>query len=308
MVITLAGLTKQYGDTYALRGVDLEIAPGTLVALLGPNGAGKTTLVEILFGLRKPTSGEVRVLGLDPSCEAVRLKQRLGVQLQATGLPVDLTPVEVLRLYRTFYARTRPLDDVLRQARLEDAAHTRIRNLSGGQRQRLALALALLNDPELLILDEPTAGLDPEARRAIHDVLRVLRAEGKSVLVTSHDLDEVEKLADRVLVLRAGRIAADGSPLALLALSSGASSLWVQVDGALDVAPLAAAGARYDGCDGARLRFVADDPGPVVLALAEQVRARGLTLVDLRLTRPTLEDVYLELVGADADRATREAA
>jgi ABC-2 type transport system ATP-binding protein len=304
MVIDARSVTKRYGDVAALAGVDLHVEGPGIVGLLGPNGAGKTTLVEILEGLRPATSGEVRVLGLDPAGESRSLRERLGVQLQSTTLPPDLTATEVLRLFRAFYTRALTVPELLDRVRLGEKAGTRVRHLSGGQRQRLALALAMIHDPEVLILDEPTSGLDPEARHVIHDILRDLRERGRTVLVTSHHLDEIEALADRVLVLRRGRLVADGSPLELLQRSSGLSTIWVAVDGTLDPAPLAAAGAASKGRDGRHERFVTADPTAAVLALADLLKAQGLKLLDLRMKRPTLEDVYLELIEErDEERA-----
>src|SRR5882672_9067686 len=176
MSIVIEGLEKSYGDVRALRGITLTLAPGGIVGLLGPNGAGKTTLVEILEGLRAPTRGRASVLGMDPTRNARSLKERLGVQLQSTAIPPDLTAEEVLRLYAAFYPRSLPTRQVLERVGLGSKAGERVQALSGGQRQRLALGMALVHDPELLILDEPTTGLDPGARRALHDIIRQFRA------------------------------------------------------------------------------------------------------------------------------------
>jgi ABC-2 type transport system ATP-binding protein len=297
MVIELRSLTKTYDAAVALRDVSLDLEAGGTYGLLGPNGAGKTTLVEILEGLRPPTSGHVRVLGRDPATEPRALKERIGVQLQTTAVPQDLTVLEVVRLFRSFYRHVLPIDEVLGRVALEDKAGTRVRHLSGGQRQRLALALAMVHDPELYLLDEPTSGLDPEARRGIHEILRDLKRRGRTVLVSSHYLDEIEALADRVIVIRAGEVVADGSPLDLLSRAHGLSTLWLAVDGTLDPTPLVSVGARHRGRDGIHERFDTPDPTAAVLALGDLLRAQGLTLVDIRMKRPTLEDVYLELVG-----------
>jgi ABC-2 type transport system ATP-binding protein len=298
MAIELSGVTKHYGATRALCGIDLRLGEGGIYGLLGPNGAGKTTLVEILEGLCRPTTGSVRVLGLDPVREPRALRERIGIQLQSTAFPPDLTVREVLRLYASFYRARGSVGDVLAQVGLEEKASERIRELSGGQRQRVALATAMVHDPALYLLDEPTAGLDPEARRAIHDIVRDLKRRGRTVLLTSHHLDEIESLADHVLVLRAGRLVADGTPLSLLARSSGESTLWIEVDRPLDPTPLERAGARLEGREGRHLRFVTTDPTSIVLALGEALRSQGVRLLDVRLKRPSLEDVYLELVGA----------
>ena len=296
LAIETRTLQKQYGSLHALRCVDVAIeARGQIVGLLGPNGAGKTTLVEILEGLRAPSAGSASVFGLDPQRQAARLRTRIGVQLQDTAFIPELTVTETLRMYAAFYAKSLPIAEVLETVDLFDKAKAVVAGLSGGQKQRLALALAMLHDPELLILDEPTAGLDPMARRQIHDLLRLLRRQGRTVLLSSHYLDEIEALADRVVILSAGAIVADGTPLELLDRGAGASTLWVAIDGQID-APSLVAGATFEGHDGPLLRYRTTDSTSAIVGLADTLRASGATLSDLRLKRPSLEDVYLELV------------
>jgi ABC-2 type transport system ATP-binding protein len=308
-MIYVSALRKTYGThlrpgfagpvVEALRGIDVSIATtGQIVGLLGPNGAGKTTLVEILEGLRPATSGSVSVLGIDPAHAPATLRARIGVQLQTTAFMQDLTVLETLKLYGAFYPRSRAAIDVLKRVDLDDKAKAMVRGLSGGQRQRLALAMAMLHDPDLYILDEPTSGLDPIARRQIHDILAGLRRDGKTVLISSHYLDEIEALADRVIILAAGRIVADGSPLELLARAAGASTLWLDVTGVVDPAYLVPQ-ATFDGHDGALLRYRTSDPTAAIVGLADSLRASGVRLADLRLKRPSLEDVYLQLVQDD---------
>jgi ABC-2 type transport system ATP-binding protein len=281
----------------ALRGIDLSIsATGQIIGLLGPNGAGKTTLVEILEGLRTPSSGMVRVLGLDPGRAPAVLRARLGVQLQSTAFMNDLTVVETLRLYGAMYPKSQAIDPLLARVELRDKAGALVRTLSGGQRQRLALAMAMLHGPELYILDEPTAGLDPAARRQIHDILLDLKREGRTILVSSHYLDEIETLADRVVILAAGRIVADGSPLELLTRAAGASTLWLDVNGVADPAHLVPH-ATFDGRDGSLWRYRTPDPTSAIVGLADALRNTGVRLHDLRLKRPSLEDVYLQLIA-----------
>ena len=298
--MTFRPLRKSYGPLHALCGIDLSIdGRGQIVGLLGPNGAGKTTLVEILEGLRAPSSGTVAVLGLDPSHAPRELRARIGVQLQTTAFVPELTVTETLRLYGALYPRSLSASEVLSRVDLVDKAKALVRTLSGGQRQRLAIALAMLHDPDLFILDEPTSGLDPMARRQIHDILRTLRREGKTILLSSHYLDEVETLADRVLILSAGEIVADGTPLELLARGAGNSTLWVAVSGPVDAMRLVP-GATFEGPDGSLFRYRTADPTSAIVGLAESLRASGARLDDLRLKRPTLEDVYLQLVGPAA--------
>ena len=303
IAIDVCGLHKSYGAVQALGGIDLSIeAGGQIVGLLGPNGAGKTTLVEILEGLRPPTSGTVCVLGLDPAHAPAALRARIGVQLQSTAFMPDLTVIETLRLYGALYPRTLAPSAVLARVDLEDKARATTRSLSGGQTQRLALALAMLHDPDLYILDEPTTGLDPVARRQIHDILRSLKSAGKTVLMSSHYLDEIEALADRVVILSAGEIVADGAPLELLTRAAGASTLWLAVSGPVEGERLVPQ-AAFEGLDGGLFRYRTSDPTAAILGLADSLRASGARLDDLRLKRPSLEDVYLQLVGGSGHAA-----
>ncbi|MEO8276287.1 MAG: ABC transporter ATP-binding protein [Thermoanaerobaculia bacterium] len=306
MLIEVEKLVKDYGDQRALAGIDLAIEAGGTVGLLGPNGAGKTTLVEILEGLREPTSGSARVFGLDPRKDSRALRLRIGVQLQATALPQELRVSEVLRLYAAFYPKTLTARAVLEQVELAGKERALVRTLSGGERQRVSLALALLHDPELLILDEPTAALDPVARRGVHAIVERLAAAGKTVVLTTHYIEEAEKLCKRVILLRRGTIVADGSPFDLIGHSAGLSTMWIEVDGPFDPARLLGAGAVDQGREGRHLRFTVSDPGAIVVALGDTLRAGGGKLIDLRLRRPTLEDVYLEFMGEQGASAQVE--
>jgi ABC-2 type transport system ATP-binding protein len=296
--IEVTNLRKSYGAIHALGGIDLSIAgQGQIVGLLGPNGAGKTTFVEILEGLRPRSSGTVSVLGLDPATASGALRTRIGVQLQSTAFMPDLTVTETLRLYAALYPRSLDAASVLARVDLSDKARAMVRGLSGGQKQRLALALAMLHDPDLYILDEPTSGLDPIARRQIHDILASLKQAGKTILLSSHYLDEIEALADRVVILAGGKVVADGTPLELLAQAAGASMLWLDVSGAVDPSRLVPE-ATFEGRDGAMWRYRTADPTAAIVGLADALRKSGASLADLRLKRPSLEDVYLQLVGA----------
>lgn len=296
MVIEVRALAKSYEGVHALKGLSIDIARGGIVGLLGPNGAGKTTFVEILEGLRPATSGSVSVLGLDPQKSPSQLRRRLGVQLQQTAFPEALTVEETFRLFGSFYPSTLGTTEVLQAVNLLEKRRAAVLGLSGGQKQRLAIGLATLHDPELLILDEPTSGLDPIARRGIHEILRNLKAMGKTILVSSHYLDEIEALADRVVILRSGEIVADGTPLELLARAEGASTLWIEVDRPVEPENLVP-GARFEGRDGALLRYRARDSTAAIVGLGASLKSSNAKLLDLRLKRPTLEDLYIQLIG-----------
>ena len=222
VAIEVAGLHKRYGERAVLRGVDLTVHRGEVFGLLGPNGAGKTTTIEVLEGFRAPTAGVVRVLGFDPGAHPVELRQRVGVVLQECGFPTHLRVAELLEEWRTFYRAPRPLDELLEIVELRAERSTVIKRLTGGQRRRLDFALALAGDPELSFLDEPTTGFDPEARRRCWTVIESLRDLGKTIVLTTHYLDEAERLADRVGILRDGRIHALGTP-SELARQAGAA-------------------------------------------------------------------------------------
>ena len=210
--VSVRGLTKSYADVPAVRGVDLEITRGEVFALLGPNGAGKTTTVEILEGFRARDGGKVSVLGFDPGRQRSRLKGRIGIVLQSTGVDRYLTVAETIAMYSGYYPHPRPVDEVIDLVGLEDKRNSRVVKLSGGQQRRLDVAIALAGDPELLFLDEPTTGFDPSARHEAWEVVKNLAALGKTVLLTTHYMDEAQYLADRVAVIAAGRIVAEGTP------------------------------------------------------------------------------------------------
>jgi ABC-2 type transport system ATP-binding protein len=274
--IEVSGLSKSYGGRPALRGVDFTVARGEVFGLLGPNGAGKTTTVEVLEGYRTRDSGAVRVLGFDPQTRPVELRERVGIVLQSCGTYPHLTVRETLAHWASLYPKPRRVDEVLELAGLSDCAGRRTRALSGGQARRLDFALALVGDPELVFLDEPTTGFDPAARRAAWDVIRALRDLGKTVVLTTHYLDEAQALADRVAILRDGRILAEGPPDSLGAARYRVA--WRAADGTLEE------------------RFT-EDPTALLATLTTQALERGERLEELSVTRPSLEDVYLELTA-----------
>jgi ABC-2 type transport system ATP-binding protein len=278
--IEVGGLRKRYGEYEAVRGIDIEVRRGEVFGLLGPNGAGKTTTVEILEGYRARTSGEVSVLGYDPADRAIELRRRIGIVLQSGGIYAHITPREALRHWASFYPHPRSVEEVLALAGLQAQADTRSRTLSGGQLRRLDFALALIGDPELIFLDEPTTGFDPEARRAAWETIRSLRALGKTILLTTHYLDEAQALADRVAIIKEGRILAIGPPREL---GVGAAHYRVV----------------YRNAGGELVERQTDDATTLLHELTGEALARGERLEELSVGRPTLEDVYLELT-ADA--------
>jgi ABC-2 type transport system ATP-binding protein len=296
--IELRGLVKRYGDVTAVDGLDLTMRRGECFGLLGPNGAGKTTTVEILEGLNEPTAGDVRVLGRRWSSDEDWLRQRLGISLQETHLQERLTVAETLRLFRSFYDHGRDVGELLALVSLEDKRNAWYSRLSGGQKQRLAVACALAGDPDLLFLDEPTTGLDPQSRRQLWDIILGLRAEGRSVLLTTHYMDEAERLCDRVGVVDKGKLIALGTPKELIASLGGEQVIELATSSPVEQAALAQLG-------GVRaVRHVADGWAltvdevhvavPALLVHLERVQA---PLTRLSTHHATLEDVFVSLTG-----------
>ncbi len=309
--IAVDGLTKRYGDRAVVDGVSLEVRPGELVALLGPNGAGKTTTVEIIEGYRKGDAGQVRVLGADPGRPDPALRARVGLMLQGGGFDPRARPRETIQQYGRFHEAPRDADELLDLVGLQAVARTRYRRLSGGERQRLGLAVALVGRPEVLILDEPTAGMDPEARAKTRAIVSDLRDAGVAVLLTSHDLVDVERLADRIAILDAGRIVASGTPAELTA--GATPRLRFRLGRALDPEEIAALaetlvpahpGAVVADGDGARYRLEGVVADPHTIATLTDWCARTSHLVlELRTTGGSLEDVYLDLVQTHREAA-----
>jgi ABC-2 type transport system ATP-binding protein len=288
--IEVRGLRKSYGPLEAVRGIDMTVEAGEVFALLGPNGAGKTTSVEILEGYRGRDAGDVSVLGFDPARQAGPMKERIGIVLQSTGVSPYLTVRETVAMFAGYYAHPREVEEVVALAGLDEQRDQRINKLSGGQRRRVDLAVALAGDPELLFLDEPTTGFDPSARRAAWDVIRGLARLGKTVLLTTHYMDEAQALADRVAIIAAGRIVAHGTPDSLGQRGTAASTVRFS---------LPAGGELPDGFDARRTGggYELETPQPTRLLheLTTWALAADVELLGLEVSRPSLEDVYLAL-------------
>lgn len=298
-VISVQGLRKNYGAVEAIRGIDFSIQQGEVFGLLGPNGAGKTSTVEILEGLRPRSGGEVRVLGYDPDKQKAQLKDRIGVCLQATNLPEKIRVREAMHVFSSFYTRNVSSEDLLKRLQLEEKRDAFYGTLSGGQKQRLALALALINDPALLFLDEPTTGLDPQVRAEIHLLLEQLRRENRTILLTTHYIEEAERLCDRVAIVDAGRIIAMDTPAKLQQQSRAASTIEITCNRALPQERPVWADSLESQLDatGCVLKVISRKPASTLVDLVKWVDSSGLELVDVHLKKPTLEDVFIEMTG-----------
>ena len=279
--IAVRDLRKSYDSLEAVRGIDFHVERGEVFGLLGPNGAGKTTTVEILEGYRKRDGGEVEVLGTDPALARGDWRERIGVVLQSSAMYETLTVTEMLRLFAGYYREPRPVDEVVELVGLQEKRDDRVRRLSGGQRRRLDLGLALIGDPELIFLDEPTTGFDPRARRRAWETIRGLRGLGKTILLTTHYLDEAEQLADRVAVLAQGRIVASGTP--------------AELTGAVPATEI-----RYRE-NGREVVLETDEPTRILHELTARALAESRELEGLQVRRPSLEEVYLSLTDEEAE-------
>jgi ABC-2 type transport system ATP-binding protein len=297
--ISVQALRKSYGTLEAVRGIDFEVQRGEVFGLLGPNGAGKTTTVEILEGLRTRSGGKVSVLGFDPDVQPRALKDRIGVCLQATNLPAKIMVREALDLFASFYTRTVDTGELLKRLQLGDKARSFYSKLSGGQKQRVALALALVNDPALLFLDEPTTGLDPQVRHEIHNLIQELKDKNRTILLTTHYIEEAERLCDRVAIIDEGRIIAMGTPREIQASTLGQSVIEVHCEQPLppDVPVFSETGKQVITDDRTSITVSSSRPARTLVDLVKWIDQQGIELSDIHLKRPTLEDVFIELTG-----------
>jgi ABC-2 type transport system ATP-binding protein len=298
--IEVQDLHKSYGDFEAVRGIDLEVRAGEVYGLLGPNGAGKTSTLEILEGLRPRTSGKVSVLGLDPASQSREIKDRIGVCLQATNLPDKIKVHEALTLFGSFYSRHSDRDRLLSRLQLSDKKDAFYMSLSGGQKQRVALALALVNEPSLLFLDEPTTGLDPQVRQEIHGVIQELKEDRRSILITTHYIEDAERLCDRVAIIDAGKIIEMGTPREIQQRVLGHTMVEVTTNEAMALGqlPEALRDEKYAVREeGRTLSMQSETPAALIVELVRWIDGCGLRLLDIHMKRPTLEDVFIELTG-----------
>jgi len=292
--IEVHDLRKSYGDLEAVTGVSFDVAPGEVFCLLGPNGAGKTTITEILEGHRARSSGEVSVLGIDPAGGPRALRERIGIVLQSCGVQSDLTVAELIEMYGRYHEQRRGVDELIELVELGAKRETRASDLSGGQRRRLDLALALVGEPDLIFLDEPTTGFDPHARRQAWSTIRSLCELGKTVFLTTHFMDEAQTLANRVAVMRAGKIVAIGSPDELGGRGQRPCVIRFTLPAGAEPPPTPGAEVTRDGD---RVKLQTTDPVRVTAAITAWAVEQGVELAGFSVTQPTLEDIYLELTG-----------
>jgi ABC-2 type transport system ATP-binding protein len=297
-ILQVENLVKRYGDVEAVRGVSFNVEEGEVFGLLGPNGAGKTSTVEIMEGLRTLDSGRVSVCGLDPQKNGQELKHQIGAALQSTSLPDKLRVIEALRLFASFYRRHRNPEELLKRFGLEEKRNTFYSQLSGGQKQRLALAMALINDPKVLFFDEPTAGLDPQVRREIYDIIEELRREKKTIVMTTHYIEEAERLCDRVAIVDHGTVIALGTPRELKDRSGDKTRLEVR----LARPETAEALRKLEGVSDCRILgdsyvLQCQRPPQAIVSLVKHLESQGNELISLEIATPSLEDVFIELTG-----------
>ena len=298
IAIEVRDLKKSYGDVEAVRGVSFEVARGEVFCLLGPNGAGKTSIVEILEGYRTRTGGEARVFGMDPARNERALRERVGIVLQQSGVQRDLTVAELLEMYGRYYARRRPVDEVIEVVELTEKRDERATKLSGGQRRRLDLALALIGDPDLIFLDEPTTGFDPAARRQAWSTVRSLCEMGKTIFLTTHYMDEAQHLSNRVAIVNAGEIIATGRPEELGGRDVRPAEIRFVLPHAWSLGDIPDVPSLERSIDGDRVLVTTTEPIVTTQRITSWALDHGIELGHFSVSQPTLEDIYLELTGA----------
>jgi ABC-2 type transport system ATP-binding protein len=303
LAIEVRDLRRAYGEVQAVRGVSFEVARGEVFCLLGPNGAGKTTIMEILEGYRNRSGGEARVLGIDPATGSRDLREQVGIVLQDCGVQFDLSVIELVEMYGRYYIKQRPADEVIELVELTEKRNTRAKELSGGQRRRLDLALALVGDPELIFLDEPTTGFDPAARRHAWSTIRSLCELGKTVFLTTHYMDEAQHLANRVAVMRAGEIIALGSPDELGGRDARPAEVRFTLPTAWSLGDIPELPALSRSIEGDRVLVSTSEPVRAANALTSWALDHDIDLGHFSVTQPTLEDIYLELTGSGEEQA-----
>jgi len=300
-VIQVSAFRKTYGDVVAVDNISFAVKRGEIFGLLGPNGAGKTSTLESLEGLRRPNGGSLRVADVDPARELRKLRNVIGVQLQSAGLPENITPDEAIRFFCAYH-NVAPRFDLLERLGLSGKQKSQYHELSTGQQRRLALALAVAHDPQVLFLDEPTAGLDVASRVDLHDLMREMQASGTTIILATHDMAEAEEMSDRVAILLQGRLATIGTPMQITAAGAGLTKVSVRTEGA----SLSSPDVTFPAVNQHVLKddysiYFSTDIGPTVSALIAHIRAQQDTLIDLRVERPSLEDRFLEITTGGAD-------
>jgi ABC-2 type transport system ATP-binding protein len=300
--IIVRGLAKRFGTVEAVRGVDLEVGAGEIFGLLGPNGAGKTSALECLIGLLRPDAGSISICGIDAAGGREAIKHRIGAVLQSTALQDHITPREALQMFGAFYPRHADAGALIARFSLGEKADAPFESLSGGQRQRLALALAFVNEPEVVFLDEPTAGLDPQSRRELHGEILQMKREGRTVLLTTHYIAEAHVLCDRIAIIDHGRVIAEGRPEELVAKSGTPVRIRLRMTGAANAdeftaLPSVAAAEIVEG----GVRMTVSNVGAAVVGLVQMIESKKYELLDLHVERPSLEDVFVELTGGSLE-------
>jgi ABC-2 type transport system ATP-binding protein len=300
--VVVRDLQKRYDEVLAAQGVSFEIEDGEIFGLLGPNGSGKTTTLECVIGLRQPDAGQIEVCGMDARQHPKAVKERIGAVLQTIALQDKITPREALALFASFYKKAAAPPTLLDRFGLIDKADAPFDSLSAGQRQRLAVALAFVNGPELIFLDEPTTGLDPQSRRDLHGEIVKMKRDGHTVLLTTHNIDEAEQLCDRIAIIDSGRIIASGPPRDLIAASTSSQSVLLRTAPPLDRASLAAVSGIEDlSCENSTVTFRTKTPGPTLSAVMQVVNDRGVEVLELHARKARLEDVFLALTSEESE-------